>query len=140
MLSLLRTRRPLLCWRSALAVVITTVVGVSFCSGCADDRPQVSSATQLLIDARCLIAAGENDKALEALNASIESEPSMWSLYERAKLHEKLGNDEAAIKDCDEALKLEPDEPDVVWFKMELKKPSAQRFLGQFKLPPSHNR
>jgi tetratricopeptide (TPR) repeat protein len=140
MLRSLRTRRPFLCRRPALAVAIAAVVGISVFSGCADDRPQVSSATQLLIDARGLIAVGENDKALEALNASIESEPSMWSLFERAKLHEKLGDDAAAVKDCDEALKLEPDDRDVIWFKTELKKPAGQRFLGQFKLPPSHNR
>lgn len=107
--------------------------------GCGGEQ-QVSSANQLFIEASKLIGEGDNDAAVEKLNASIAAEPSLWSYRERAKLLTEQGKDEAAIKDCDAALALVPDDPDMLWLKGEIAKPVAQRFQGKFKSPPSSNR
>ncbi len=107
--------------------------------GCGGEQ-QVSSANQLFIEASKLIGEGQNDAAVEKLNASIAAEPSLWSYRERAKLLTEQGKDEAALKDCDAALALVPDDPDMLWLKGEIAKPVAQRFQGKFKSPPSSNR
>lgn len=108
--------------------------------GCGGGKQQVSNANQLFIEASKLIGEGQKKGALEKLNASIAIEPSLWSYRERAKLLTEQGNDEAALKDCDAALQLVPDDPDILWLKGEIAKPVAQRFQGKFKSPPSSNR
>lgn len=108
--------------------------------GCDRGEQQVSNANQLFIEASKLIGEEQKDAALEKLNASIAIEPSLWSYRERAKLLTEQGNDEAALSDCDAALALVPDDPDMLWLKGEIAKPSAQRFQGKFKSPPSSNR
>jgi tetratricopeptide (TPR) repeat protein len=107
--------------------------------GCGGEQ-QVSNANQLFIEASKLIGEGQKDAALEKLNASIAVEPSLWSYRERAKLLTEQGKDEAALKDCDAALALVPDDPDMLWLKGEIAKPAAQRFQGKFKSPPSSSR
>ena len=108
--------------------------------GCNAGEQQVSNANQLFIEASKLIGEGRKDDAIEKLNASIAAEPSLWSYRERAKLLTEQGKDEAALKDCDAALALVPDDPDMLWLKGEIAKPAAQRFQGRFKSPPSSNR
>lgn len=110
------------------------------CCGCGGEQVTVSNANQLFIDAQAQLTAGNREEALKLLTASIEAEPSTWSLVERAKLQEQLGNDQAALDDCTAALALEPGDPDIEWLQRELKKPKAQRFKGSFAKPPSHNR
>lgn len=118
---------------AALCGLLTLAMG---CGG----EQQVSNANQLFIEASKLIGEGQKDAALEKLNASIAVEPSLWSYRERAKLLTEQGKDEAALKDCDAALALVPDDPDMLWLKGEIAKPAAQRFQGKFKSPPSSNR
>jgi len=108
--------------------------------GCDAGEQQVSDANQLFIEASKLIGEGQKDAALEKLNASIAAEPSLWSYRERAKLLTEQEKDEAALNDCDAALALVPDDPDMLWLKGEIAKPAAQRFQGKFKSPPSSNR
>ena len=109
-------------------------------SGCSTEEAPVSNANQLFIDAQAQLTSGNREQALELLNASIEAEPSTWSLLERAKLNEQLGNDQAALEDCAAVRALEPDDPDAGWLEGELKKPKALRFKGSFAQPPSHRR
>lgn len=108
--------------------------------GCSGEQAPISNASQLFIDAQAQLTSGNREQALELLNASIEAEPSTWSLLERSKLQEQLGNDQAALEDCAAVRALEPDDPDVGWLQGELKKPKAQRFKGSFAQPPSHRR
>ena len=119
---------------------LSLVVASMTCLGCGDGQPPVSNANQLFIDAQAQLTSGNREEALKLLTASIEAEPSTWSLVERAKLQEQLGNDQAALDDCTAALALEPGDPDIEWLQRELKKPKAQRFKGSFSKPPSHNR
>ena len=108
--------------------------------GCGDDKPKVSDANKLFIEASKLIGEGQKEAALEKLNESIAAEPLLWSYRERAKLLIETGKDDAAMKDVDAGLQLAPDDPDLRWLKGEIAKPAAQRFQGKFKTPPSNNR
>lgn len=121
-------------------VNLSLVVAAATCLGCGDGQQPVSNANQLFIDAQSQLTSGNREEALKLFSASIEAEPSTWSLVERAKLHEQLGNEQAALDDCTAALALEPGDPDIEWLQRELKKPKAQRFKGSFAKPPSHNR
>jgi hypothetical protein len=111
-------------------------------TGCGEptEADKISDSGQHLIDARQAIADGDTPKALEALSASIESEPNVWAYIERAKLNAKQGADEAVLDDCQEILKLHPENRDVPWLKGELKKPVKSRFQGRFAVPPSYTK
>jgi hypothetical protein len=110
------------------------------CPGCGDGKLPVASSHQHFIAARDFLAAGEKDKALVALDASIASEPTTWAFLERAKLHADLGDGAAALADCQAGLKLDPQDADLLWLAGELAKPPAGRFQGKFQRPPSMNR
>jgi hypothetical protein len=121
--------------RCSFVWILATVVALIGCGG--DSGPKVSDSGQHLIEARQAIAEGNTVKALEALDASIASEPNIWAYMERAKINAQQGNDQAVLADCTEILKLEPKNRDVPWLKGELKKPKEKRFQGQFASPPS---
>ncbi|MCC6493568.1 MAG: hypothetical protein IT424_11170 [Pirellulales bacterium] len=94
-------------------------------------------SAQLLLDAKAALASGDNARALEALNASIDAQPTVWALVERARLNAKLGSDQAARDDCRQLRSLDPENRDAAWLEGELKKPAADRFEGKFADPPS---
>lgn len=121
------------------------VLGMAFilsaaASGCGSGERPLSDSHQLFIEASKLITQGQKDAALEKLSQSISAEPSHWAYRERAKLLLEQGKDNEALKDCDAALALVPDDPDMLWLKGEIAKPTTQRFQGKFKSPPSSNR
>jgi tetratricopeptide (TPR) repeat protein len=126
---------------------LTKLVSLSICvlsvtafSGCdTPSRPMPTSANSFL-EAQKLLAAGEKDKAMEAVNASIADDPSTWALFLRAKLHLEQGDEAAALKDCETGLQIEPGDANLAWLKGELAKPAAARFQGNFKNPPTVNR
>jgi Tfp pilus assembly protein PilF len=109
-------------------------------SGCGDDRPPVSDANKLFLEAIDFLAKGQTDKAMDALNASIAADPTVWAYRERAKLRAQQGNDKDALDDCRAALVQSPDDPDILWLQGEFAKPTAERSQGRFKRPPSDNR
>ncbi len=123
---------------------ITLIVGVLFaaCSlcGCASEEPPLADSAKTYIEAKELIAKGQKEEALAALDASIKDKPTFWALRDRAKLHAERGEDEAAREDCEAALTITPDDLDILWIQRELAKPKEQRFQGAFKDPPSSNR
>ncbi|BBO30791.1 hypothetical protein [Lacipirellula parvula] len=119
---------------------LALIAALLACVGCGGEQAPVSNANQLYIDAQAQLTAGNREEAIKLLTASIDAEPMTWSLFERAKLHEQLGNDQAALDDCKAALAIEPGDRDLEWLQSELKKPKAQRFKGSFAKPPSHNR
>lgn len=108
--------------------------------GCGSNETPISNSNQLFIEASKLLGEGRKEAALEKLSQSIAAEPSLWAYRERAKLLLEQGKDDEALKDCDAALALVPEDPDMLWLKDEIEKPAAQRFQGKFKLPPSNNR
>jgi tetratricopeptide (TPR) repeat protein len=118
----------------AARLVAATVAAVTW--GCGNDQPKAPPAIQLFLNAQQFLAEGKPDQAFEALNASIASDPTVWAYRERAKLNDQKGNNKAAIDDCDAALKLFPNDPEILWLKGELAKPAAKRFQGRFKSPP----
>lgn len=120
-----------------VGVALLLSVGITGCNG---EEQAISTPNQLLIEAQQLAAEGQNEQAIEKLNASIESSPTIWALRARAKLLAERGDDQAALADCEAALQLAPDDADAAWIKMELGKPVAQRFQGAFRDPPSRRR
>jgi tetratricopeptide (TPR) repeat protein len=117
------------------------VLTILFVAGCGkEEGPTLSDANQLFLKAQESLEAGDQDQALEHLNASLAAEPNLWAYRERAKLFAEKGEDKAALADCEAALKLVPDDVDIPWIKAELAKPVDQRFQGRFKTPPSTNR
>jgi len=118
-----------------MAAFVLSMLG---CGG--PSEATVSDSGQHLIDARQAIADGNTPKALEALSASIESEPNIWAYMERAKINAKQGADQAVLEDCKELLKLHPENRDDPRLQGELKKPVEQRFKGRFESPPSYRK
>jgi tetratricopeptide (TPR) repeat protein len=123
-------------WSLFLAIAMPSAL--LSCGG--KNEPPVSEANRLFIEAQDLRAQGKNDEAIQKLTASIAVEPTLWAYTERAKLYAKTGNDQAAIEDCEAALKIFPNEPDLLWLKGEFNKPKDQQFHGRFATPPSANR
>ncbi len=120
--------------------LLTLLIALLVAAGCGENNKQLSNASDLFLKGKELQAAGDQAKALEAYDQSIAAEPSVWSYHERAKLHAQMGNDKAAIEDCEAALKLDPEDPDALWLKAEFAKPAGQRFQGKSKDSPGSNR
>src|SRR5687767_5088387 len=99
--------------RCCFVRLLAAVVALVGCGG--EPGPKVSDAGQHLIEARQAIAEGNTSKALEALDASIASEPNVWAYMERAKINAQQGNDQAVLEDCKALLKLDPKNRDVPW-------------------------
>ncbi len=108
------------------------------CGG--QDNSKTKEARSYFVEARRAIGSGDTAKALEALSASIESEPTTWAYLQRAKINAEGGNDQAVSEDCKAVLELDPQNRDVPWMEGELKKPKDKRFQGRFKEPPSSSK
>lgn len=128
-------------WKRESACLILLLAAECLASGCAA-RPshELSSANQLLIEAQGLAAEGKTEEAIEKFGASIQADPTVWAYRGRAKLRAEKGDDAEARSDCEEALKLVPDDADALWIKNELGKPLERRFQGDFKVAPSSHR
>jgi tetratricopeptide (TPR) repeat protein len=120
-------------WMSAM------VLAVVIC-GCGKSKSATSEANDWFLKAKASLASGDTASALAALDQSIAIEPALWSYHERAKLRAQLGDDKAALADCEAALTLDAQDPDAAWIKSEIAKPAAARFRGKFKSSPSSNR
>ena len=108
------------------------------CIGCGGPAAvDHASAGEKLEEAKQAIAAGDTAGAMTALQASIDAQPNTWAYLERAKLNAKQGKDQEALADCEEILKIHPENRDVPWLKAELKKPADKRFQTR---PPSSNK
>ncbi|HEX6963717.1 MAG TPA: tetratricopeptide repeat protein [Lacipirellula sp.] len=126
--------------RRRMKTLLSALLASCLVAGCGSSEEPLSDSNQKYIDAKELLAQGEQDKALAALDASIKAKPNFWALRDRARIHAERGEDEAAQKDCEAALAIVPADSDVLWIKGELAKPVAQRFQGAAKSPPSSNR
>jgi Tfp pilus assembly protein PilF len=104
---------------------------------CHPDKAEMTEANNSLIEARQAIDAGDTAKAMAALDRSIASRPMIWSYFERAKLHLQNGDERSALLDCQSALEISPEDPEILWLKGEIEKPANKRFQGEFKNPPS---
>jgi tetratricopeptide (TPR) repeat protein len=126
--------------RTGAPVALAATVLLLLTAGCADDKGEIDSSRNHLLDARQALKDGDSAKAIEALNASIASRPNVWAYFELAKLHLEGGDEAAALANCAKALELDPEMADALWFQGELKKPAESRFKGKFKDPPSANK
>ena len=105
-------------------------------SGCGGGGTSTSRGYNHLVAAAEAIAAGDKDKAFDELSASIETSPSAWAYFERARINLDKGQEDAARADCQKGLELEPKRRDLLWLSGEMKKPAAKRFKGKFAKPP----
>ncbi|MGI9457535.1 MAG: hypothetical protein ACR2NU_13305 [Aeoliella sp.] len=96
----------------------------------------MQSPAEKLGAANAAIEAGNNLKALELLNELVDSHPSAWAYGARARLHLEMGDDIAALADCEAGLEIAPDHREMTWMATELKKPAGRRFQGRFANPP----
>lgn len=119
-----------------LAVSRIAIVGLFsvMLTGCGGAGPVLDEADQALVDARTAVASGDQAKAIELLDVSISLKPDTWSYYERARLLAETGDDDAARKDIDSGLELDPEHAELLWLKKQIKKPKRSRFKGA---PPS---
>ena len=103
-------------------------------AGCGGDS-DVPGAAKHFLDAQAAIAAGDNAVALVSLQAAIDAEPSTYAYMERIKINGKQGNDAAVEEDVQTLLKIDPENRDVAWIRLEMKKPAAARFDAAAKRP-----
>ncbi len=108
---------------------------VLFC-GCGPGEPKLDAAGNHFVEAQQALAAGDTEKAMEHLDASIAARPDPWAHFQRAKLHADAGDDEAAKQDCEAGLALDEQNSDLLWLQKELKKPARSRFKGRNANPP----
>ena len=118
---------------ASCALALSLVLACLGCGGPAGGHAP-AIAGQKLEEAKKAIAAGDAAGAMTALQASLDAQPNTWAYAERAKLNAKAGKDQEALADCEEILKLNPENRDVPWIKAELKKPADKRFQTA---PPS---
>ena len=116
------------------AVVLCLFFEVLVC-GCGEP-PQVE-ADALVLEAQRAATQGDQAKAIELLDRSIEINPSFYAHSARAKIYLEQGDAAAALADCEAGLKIEPLDSDLLWLKGEAEKPEADRFQGDAAEPPS---
>jgi tetratricopeptide (TPR) repeat protein len=92
----------------------------------------LDDASNLFLEARRALKAGDRAKAMELYTQSIDAKPYAWNLYERGKLYAEDGNEQAALADVTAGLAIDPQFEDLQWLQEELKKPKEQRL----KTPP----
>jgi tetratricopeptide (TPR) repeat protein len=138
--------RSTMCYLANLSIrhqvaVLTLILPCVAALGCERSKPNpipVSATT--FLDAQEHFEAGETEKALELVSASLEREPSTWAYFLRAQIYLKLGDESKALADCDAGLRVDPGDAKLTWLKGELAKPAAARFQGAFKNPPAADR
>ena len=111
-------------------------VAVSFV-GCTQNSPKIDDATNHVINAQEALDAGDQEKAIAELTASIQSRPTTWALFQRAQLYVATREDDLAIADCKAGLALDDEHPSLHWLYNEMMKPSGQRFKGPNAKSPS---
>jgi tetratricopeptide (TPR) repeat protein len=119
--------------RCAILVLSTTVIPMGGCGG----STSTSDAYDHFIAAANAISAGDKETALSELTATINSSPSAWAYFERARIYLDKGQENEALADCQKGLELDPKDRKLLWLSAELKKPAAQRFKGRFAKPPA---
>jgi tetratricopeptide (TPR) repeat protein len=120
---------------------ITGVVAIVIAFiGCGTPATPMPTSDSLYLEAQQHYAKGQNEEALTKLDSSIAAGPTAWAYFLRARIQTQQGNDQAALADCEEGLKLDPGDTKLAWLKGELGKPQQARFQGAFKDPPVEKR
>ena len=113
------------------------LVGVLALSGCSSESQQ---ADDFFHDATVAQAAGRTDEALRLLDQSLETEPTSYVYFQRAKLRLEIGDDAGTIADCEAGLTLAPSDRDLLWLLAEARKPKGRRFQSDYAEPPSRSK
>ena len=104
--------------------------------GCDAGEQELGDATEHYLAAQQALAEGDNETALQELDASITLQPDPWAYYQRAQLYVDMKQDEKALADCDAGLQLDSSHIELKWLQGELKKPENRRFRGRNEKPP----
>ena len=113
-------------------VICTALLALSGCGG----GQSTSKAYDHFIAASNAITAGDKETAFKELSLSLETSPSPWSYFQRARIYLERGQESEAAADCQKGLELSPKDAKLLWLTGEMKKPAAQRFKGKFANPP----
>ena len=120
-------------------VLWTAFLLIGGCGGCGGGT-STSKGYNHLVAASEAITAGDKEKAFTELSTSIDSSPSAWAYFERARINLDKGQEDAAVADCQKGLELDPKYRELLWLSGELKKPAAKRFKGKLAKPPGVRR
>jgi tetratricopeptide (TPR) repeat protein len=126
--------------RRRVISVIGIAAIVSAFIGCGTPPTQMPTSDSLYLEAQQHYSKGQNAEALTKLDSSIAAGPTAWAYFLRARIRAQQGDDQAALADCEEGLKLDPADTKLAWLKGELGKPQQARFQGAFKDPPVEKR
>jgi len=128
----------------SLCPVLVVSVCLAACSGDQLGGHNPEPEEDIFYKAQTALSEGNMDQAVEYLQQSIETKPTIYAHYLRAKLLESLGRVDEAIKDCEAGLQLPTETPDdlrdLEWLLEECKKPQGQRFKGANAAPPSQRK
>jgi tetratricopeptide (TPR) repeat protein len=127
--------------RSRLTLSLISLIMLALSPiGCGTPPTLMPTSDSLYLEAQQHYSKGQNEEALAKLDSSIEAGPTAWAYFLRARIRAQLGDDRAALADCEEGLKLDPADSKLEWLKGELAKPQLARFQGAFKEPPVEKR
>jgi predicted Zn-dependent protease len=115
---------------AALAVSLLLV-------GCESEQAKLED---LYTKAAEAIEAGDMATAIPLLDELIAAAPQPGLYLERAQAKLKSGDDAGAKADCQEGLKLDPEDRDLKWLLAEMKKDSKARFKGKNQKPPGRSK
>jgi predicted Zn-dependent protease len=106
-------------------------------TGCESEQQKLEDVYGKAIEA---IDAGDMETALPLLDELIAARPQPGLYLERAQAKLKAGDEAGAADDCQEGLKLDPEDRDLKWLRAEIKKEAKQRFKGKNKEPPGRSK
>ena len=115
-------------WRVCLLCVVL--------AGCGPAEPELGDATEHFLAAQDALSKGDQQLALQELDASLAARPDAWAYYQRARLFSDMNQVEKAIADCQAGLQLDAEHVQLKWLQGELRKPADRRFQGRNKEPP----
>jgi len=105
--------------------------------GCSSEQQKLEDVYAKAAEA---IEAGDMSTAIALLDQLIEARPQPGLYLERAQAKLKAGDDAGAKADCQEGLKLDPEDRDLKWLLSEMKKDTKQRFKGKNQKPPGRSK
>ena len=106
-------------------------------AGCKSEQQTLEDIATKAAEA---LEAGDTTTAIACLDQLIEARPQPALYVERAQAKLKAGDDAGAKADCQEGLKLDPEDRDLKWLLSEMKKDTKQRFKGKNQKPPGRSK
>ena len=111
-------------WSGLVSLLAISLAVLGGCGGGGGVPP----SSELIVQAREALAAGDRESARKILDQAVEADQSVWALAMRARMHAEDGDDAAATADCEAGLAVDQANFEIRWVLEELKKPTDKRF------------